>query len=194
MIHIFLISMMISQTSLSESEKSLPEDFMNGFPISGDMRDCDYQGKRETKVKRHISREEAVEKRMVNNQVVLSKVREGEYSEMIHEQTIDEASHGRMTPPRRMKERDIKKYSMARRLGVREERPYEEKGWRLRLVDRMTENRLNATAWSSYRLRNDTLDQLHLLITKLVKHGHTPVLSKADVSKAFRRLPAAMAD
>ena len=84
---------------------------------------------------------------MVNNQVVLSKVRESEYSDMIHEQTIDEVAHGRMTPPRRMKERDIKKYSMARRLGVREERPYEEKGWRLRLVDHMAENWLNATAW-----------------------------------------------
>ena len=125
MIHILLISMMISQTSLSESEKSLPEDLMNGLPMVGDMRDCDYQGKRETKVKRHISREEAVEKKMVNNQVVLSKVRESEYSNIIHEQTIDEAARGRMTPPRRMKERDIKKYSMARRLGVREERLYE---------------------------------------------------------------------
>ena len=63
MIHIPLISMMISQTSLSESEKSLPEDLMTGMPMVGDMRDCEYQGKHETKVKRHISREEAVEKK-----------------------------------------------------------------------------------------------------------------------------------
>lgn len=62
------------------------------------------------------------------------------------------------------------------------------------MVDHLTENLCNATLWCNSKLRNCTLEHLECLIFRYLEAWYCPLLSKADVSKAYRRLPVKKED
>ena len=64
----------------------------------------------------------------------------------------------------------------------------------MRMVDHMTENYCNSTVFAKRKLQNDGLDDLEYIIFKMLELGMKPKLSKGDVSKAYRRLPAKVED
>ena len=62
------------------------------------------------------------------------------------------------------------------------------------MVDHMTENYCNATVFAKRKLQNDALEDLEYMMFKMLELGLDPRLSKGDVSKACRRLPAKVED
>ena len=57
------------------------------------------------------------------------------------------------------------------------------------MVDNLTDNLCNATLGCARKLQNCTLEHMEHVIFRLLEAGYEPRLSKADVSKAYRRLP-----
>ena len=61
------------------------------------------------------------------------------------------------------------------------------------MVDHHTESLVNPTIWSRRKLRNDSVDLFWWLVWRFYSAGIRVAMSKADISKVYRRLPI-MAD
>ena len=69
-----------------------------------------------------------------------------------------------------------------------EERAYVQGGWRLRLVDDLTESFVNGATGADYKQRSQGLDTMRSLILYVYLCGVMLTMWKADVRSVFKKL------
>ena len=125
------------------------------------------------------------------NKELLNSLREDPHSDFLMEQTLADAAAGRMTAPLSDKETSLSEQVVCRRFS-REQGRKSDGSLKLRAVDDETGSGTNSTTQPTAKLHCDGADALvsaAVLFTKLT--GEVPSFWKADVDKAYRRLPVA---
>ena len=130
--------------------------------------------------------EDMVNRSVETNAMVLNKLKESEHSTDLFDQTWDDYEQGWMSKPELLTDDHMHSAILSRRLALREYRP---KGWRTRCVDHHTESLLKETVWSKRKLQQDNIDRLWWILWVFYTHGIRCVMSKGDISSAYRRLP-----
>ena len=127
--------------------------------------------------------------RLENNVRIVSSLRDGEpeVEKELLQKAFKDADNGWASEPRPINDEDMTERSLARRIGVMEYREYAG-GWRMRPVDDETEGLANECTYSDQRTQNDSLDTLFWMIMMFLGAGLFPLMWKADISSAFRRL------
>jgi hypothetical protein len=123
------------------------------------------------------------------NTRLLASLKEDKHASTLLSQMKEEAKMGRMSTPVRVEEIDLTENLLAKRFAV-------EQGLRpdgtpkLRPCDDETASGTNGHCRAAEKLRNDSLDMYVILISKIMGLcGASPLLWKADVDAAYRRIP-----
>ena len=189
-IHGPLLKALLAEASGSEDTfQGLLQDCLQGFPLVGDLPPCEgatIPGVPKSFPKTRLDTEDLRSNRKDYNKAVLAKLKELPHSEDILPQAQKDAAQGFMTNPRLLKEEDVEKVNLTRRIPVREER---ESGWRTRVVDHKTESMINTATRPFDKLQHDDIDVLAFIVTCFLILGILPKLWKRDISSAFRRVP-----
>jgi hypothetical protein len=125
------------------------------------------------------------------NQQLLESLKEDAHSDFLLQQTLDDASAGRMTAPTTDKGTGLTGRVVCRRFS-REQGVRSDGALKLRAVDDETACGTNGTTQPSAKLSCDGADVLvRTAVFFTLLTGETPCFWKADVDKAYRRLPVA---
>ena len=164
-------------------------DFHHGFPFVGLMPPCEVSEtvRPEAKVPVGSASQTLLEGAAENNQKILDTLRESEYASDVWEQTVSDSQDGWMSYPEVVTSTPADKV-LTRRLAVREQR---KSGWRTRVVDHATESEINENTVTGEAPQHDSLDVLIWIVFAFIVAGKPGGMFKADVSKAFRRVPVA---
>ena len=125
------------------------------------------------------------------NQKLLDSLTDDPHSDFLLQQTLDDVAAGRMTAPTAQHETGLKGRVVSRRFS-REQGTRKDGTLKLRAIDDETACGTNATTQPTARLccdGADVLATLALLFAQLT--GEAPGFWKADVDKAYRRIPVA---
>ena len=126
-----------------------------------------------------------------NNRALLASLKEDPNSDFLMEQTLQDAEAGRMTAPCRATDSSLKDRVLCRRFS-RDQGTKKDGTPKLRAVDDESACGTNSTSEPTAKLHCDSADELvrTALLLQLLT-GETPHFWKADVDKAFRRVPVA---
>ena len=133
----------------------LGEDVLRGFPGIGQMPVINKAVQENFRLHTEMTIEEVHERRLLNNEMVLKKIRQDdEMGPKLLDKTKEDATNGWMSWPRPLRDDDLYDYSLTRRIGVMEWWDHA-KEWRLRVVDHATESLANFATWADQRTTND---------------------------------------
>jgi hypothetical protein len=152
--------------TLSAPVGSLPKSFPEPVPVSDLAAKC-----------------------AVRNRGLLESLKTDLHSSFLHSQVCEDAVVGRMTPPMMASKVDLNSVVLARRFS-REQGTRADGTVKLRAVDDETASETNSTTQPTAKLKCDGADALSSLGVYFTrKTGEVPMFWKADIDKAYRRLP-----
>jgi hypothetical protein len=122
------------------------------------------------------------------NKALLASLKQDKHQEFLMEQTLSDADCGRMTKPVPLELLDLSGILLARRFS-REQGVKPNGEVKLRAVDDLTANGVNAAAQASGKNTCDSIDMLAKCAVMIKTSGRRPAFWKADIDAAFRRIP-----
>ena len=145
--------------------------------------------------------------RVDSNRKLLRSLKLDKFHNELHQLTLEDAAHGRVTYPREVTEQDLHDYRLCPRFGV-EQGLKPDGSCKVRAVDHLSwsvapdgqpsyftkrqqkEHSVNGCTVVPVEIRHDHLDKLALVMKSYIGSlSVLPGLFKADVNAAFRRVP-----
>jgi len=131
-----------------------------------------------------------LEGRYESNCALLQSLTPDKNSGELMRQIEADAALGRMIPAMPIEDVDLHNVLLASRFGV-EQGTQADGSTKVRAVDNESDNGLNDATAAAEKIHNDTLDMLFVVVRLFfMVSGVCPLLWKADVDSAYRRIPA----
>ena len=154
----------VSGVGYAKEDPTFVDDLMNGFPGVGVLPETWHHTEPDANLLPVMEVEQLIAARQDSNESIVSSLTEYEHAEEMHKMTKDDADKGWMTQPRPITDKVMRSVTLSRRIAVVEEREHVDRGWRLRLVDDLTESLVNGATGAKMKIRSQGLDVLRLMI------------------------------